>query len=181
MEIIPTNIPDVLRIRPRVFEDDRGFFMESFNEEKFQKAVTPTRFIQDNHSGSHKGVLRGLHFQSDKPQGKLVRVVAGEVFDVAVDLRQSSPTYGKWVGVVLSAKNKEQLWVPVGFAHGFLVLSDWAEFVYKVDAPYSPSGEKTLLWNDPAVGIDWPKVAGNPILAGKDREGQLLKDLKYFS
>ncbi|WP_296949186.1 dTDP-4-dehydrorhamnose 3,5-epimerase [uncultured Massilia sp.] len=164
----PTAIPDVLVLQPKVFGDARGFFLESFNKRDFQ-ALTgmDVDFVQDNHSKSVKGVLRGLHYQIQHPQGKLVRVVQGSVFDVAVDLRQSSPTYGKWVGEILSADNHRQIWVPPGFAHGFLVLSDTAEFLYKTTDYWYPEHERSLLWNDPELGIEWP-AAQAPQLAAKD-------------
>ena len=157
MKAIPTAIPDVLIIEPKVFGDERGFFFESFNQAKFDAAIgKPVTFVQDNHSRSAKGVLRGLHYQIQQPQGKLVRVVQGEVFDVAVDIRKSSPTFGLWVGSILSAENKKQLWMPAGFAHGFVVLSDTAEFLYKTTDYYAPAFERCFAWNDPAIGIQWP-------------------------
>lgn len=174
-------IPDVVLIEPKVFGDDRGFFFESFNHARFEEAIgRPVQFVQDNHSKSAQGVLRGLHYQIQHPQGKLVRVVQGEVFDVAVDLRQSSPTFGRWVGAVLSADNKRQLWVPEGFAHGFVVLSHTAEFLYKTTDYYAPAHERCLAWNDPAVGIDWP--AGLvPQLSAKDQQGQRLAAAEVFA
>jgi dTDP-4-dehydrorhamnose 3,5-epimerase len=176
-----TAIPDVMIIEPKVFGDDRGFFFESFNERRFAEltGVTP-KFVQDNHSKSAKNVLRGLHYQIKQAQGKLVRVVAGEVFDVAVDLRKSSPTFGKWVGEYLSAENKKQLWIPEGFAHGFLVLSDSAEFLYKTTDYYAPEHERSLAWNDPTIGIDWP-LAGEPLLSGKDKQGRRLEEAETFA
>jgi len=179
--VTPTAIPDVLIMEPKVFGDARGFFYESFNARDFAQATgLDVSFVQDNHSKSSKGVLRGLHYQIQHPQGKLVRVVQGEVFDVAVDLRQSSPTFGQWVGVHLSADNHRQLWVPPGFAHGFVVLSDSAEFLYKTTDYWFPEHERSLLWNDPAVGIDWPHD-GLPQLAAKDAAGRLLADADLFA
>jgi dTDP-4-dehydrorhamnose 3,5-epimerase len=180
MKITPTGIPDVLLIEPKVFGDARGFFLESFNARAFAAAtgLSPT-FVQDNHSRSSKNVLRGLHYQIKQPQGKLVRVVTGEVFDVAVDLRKNSPTFGQWAGVTLSAENKRMLWLPEGFAHGFLVLSDSADFLYKTTDYYAPEHERCVLWNDPAIGIDWP-LAGQPILAAKDKAGKLLAEAEPF-
>ncbi len=180
MNVVRTGIPDVLIIEPKVFGDDRGFFYESFNARAFSAAtgLSPT-FVQDNHSRSAKNVLRGLHYQIKQPQGKLVRVVAGEVFDVAVDLRKKSPTFGKWAGSTLSAENKRMLWVPEGFAHGFLVLSDSADFLYKTTDYYAPEHERCIIWNDPTVGIAWP-LAGQPILAAKDKNGKLLAEAETF-
>lgn len=181
MPIIVTEIPDVLIIEPKVFGDDRGFFYESFNALKFtEETGVKAEFVQDNHSKSAKGVLRGLHYQIQQPQGKLVRVVAGEVFDVAVDIRKSSPTFGLWVGVVLSADNKRQLWLPPGFAHGFLVTSDYAEFLYKTTNYYAPTYERSILWNDPAIGINWP-IAGEPILSMKDKAAFTLAEAEVFA
>lgn len=172
MQFIPTEIPDIVLIEPRLFGDARGFFMETYQAQRFAEAGLPTHFVQDNHSGSVKGTLRGIHYQIRQPQGKLVRFVAGEVFDVAVDLRRSSPTFGRWVGVVLSAENRRQLWVPPGFGHGFYVLSEWAEIVYKATDYYAPQWERSLLWNDPTVGIEWPLIdSQSPILSAKDAEG----------
>lgn len=168
MNVIKTNIPEVLIFEPKVFGDDRGFFMESFNQKIFDEAVgRKVTFVQDNHSRSAKGVLRGLHYQIKNAQGKLVRVTAGEVFDVAVDMRTSSPTFGKWAGALLSGENKRQLWVPEGFAHGFVVLSDSADFLYKTTDFYSPEYDRSLIWNDQTVGIEWPHQ-GEPQLSGKD-------------
>jgi dTDP-4-dehydrorhamnose 3,5-epimerase len=181
MKVIPTKIPDVLLIESTVFGDERGFFFESFNEKRFADVTGKTvRFVQDNHSKSARGVLRGLHYQIQQPQGKLVRVVAGEVFDVAVDLRRSSPTFGQWVGAVLSAENKRQMWIPEGFAHGFVVTSDTAEFLYKTTDYWAPEHERCIAWNDPAIGIDWP-VNGAPILSAKDQKGLLLADAEVFA
>jgi dTDP-4-dehydrorhamnose 3,5-epimerase len=179
MKVLPTAIPDVLVVEPRVFGDARGFFMESWNRRALAEAGLDADFVQDNHSRSRRGVLRGLHYQIRHPQGKLVRVVAGEVFDVAVDLRRSSPTFGRAVGVVLSEDNKRMLWVPPGFAHGFLVTSESADFLYKATDYYHPEYERTLLWNDPALGIDWP-LAGEPLLAAKDAAGARLVDAETY-
>lgn len=169
MKVTSLAIPDVLLIEPQVFGDDRGFFFESFNQERFEKAIGyKINFVQDNHSKSIKGVLRGLHYQlPPKAQGKLVRVINGEVFDVAVDLRQSSPTFGKWVGEIISSENKKQVWIPEGFAHGFLTLSDTAEFLYKTTEYYSAISERSISWNDEDIGIDWP-IKQQPILSDKD-------------
>lgn len=181
MNVIQTAIPEVLIIEPKVFGDARGFFYESFNGRAFDEAVgRHVEFVQDNHSRSSKGVLRGLHYQIQQPQGKLVRVARGAVFDVAVDVRKSSPTFGKWVGVELSEDNHRQLWVPPGFAHGFLVLSETAEFLYKTTDYYAPAHERCIAWDDPDVGIDWPlEEAGinAPILSEKDRKGFGLMDV----
>ena len=173
MKVIDTAIPDVKIIEPAVFGDERGFFMETWNQKRFEELVTgkPTAFVQDNHSKSKQGILRGLHYQTQNTQGKLVRVVAGEVFDVAVDIRKDSPTFGQWVGVTLSAENKRQLWVPEGFAHGFYVTSEYAEFVYKCTNFYHPESEVSLLWNDPALAIDWP-IDATPLLSEKDKNGR---------
>jgi dTDP-4-dehydrorhamnose 3,5-epimerase len=180
MKVIPTEIPDVLIIEPQVYGDDRGFFLESFNQKDFrEKTGVNTTFVQDNHSMSLKNVLRGLHYQIPNPQGKLVRVVSGSVFDVAVDARKGSPTFGQWVGCVLSAENKRIFWVPEGFAHGFLVLSDRAEFLYKTTNYYYPKYEKTILWNDADLGIDWP-LETPPILSPKDQAGQPFKSVEVF-
>ncbi|CCI00016.1 MAG: dTDP-4-dehydrorhamnose 3,5-epimerase [Microcystis aeruginosa K13-05] len=180
MKVIPTEIPDVLIIEPQVYGDDRGFFLESFNQKDFrEKTGVNTTFVQDNHSMSLKNVLRGLHYQIPNPQGKLVRVVNGSVFDVAVDARQSSPTFGQWVSCVLSAENKRIFWVPEGFAHGFLVLSERAEFLYKTTNYYYPQYEKTILWNDADLGIDWP-LEIPPILSPKDQAGQPFKSVEVF-
>jgi len=181
LKVVPTAIPEVLVIEPAVFGDARGFFFESWNRKAFAKALgRDVEFVQDNHSASARGVLRGLHYQVEQPQGKLVRVVAGEVFDVAVDLRRSSPTFGRWAGERLSAANRRMMWVPEGFAHGFLVLSESAEFLYKTTDYYAPEHERTLLWNDPALGIAWP-LAGAPILKPKDAAGTPLADAESFS
>jgi len=181
MKIIETSIPDVLIIEPKVFGDERGFFYESFNAAAFEAATGLQRqFVQDNHSKSQRGVLRGLHYQIQQPQGKLVRVVAGEVFDVAVDLRKSSPSFGRWVGTHLSAQNQRQLWIPEGFAHGFVVLSESAEFLYKTTDYYAPEHERSLLWNDPELGIEWP-LDEPPQLSAKDQAGKCLSDAELFA
>ncbi len=182
MEIRPTAIPDVLLIEPKVFGDERGFFLETFQTRKYAAAGITAAVVQDNLSGSHGGVLRGLHYQIRQPQGKLVSVVAGAIFDVAVDLRRSSPTFGKWVGTLLSAENRLQMWIPVGFAHGFYVVSDWAEVAYKVTDFYSPQWERTLRWDDPTVNVQWPLAGGEPpTLSAKDRQGLLLADAELFA
>ena len=181
MNVIQTNLPEVFIIEPRVFGDDRGFFYESFNAKKFAELTgVEASFVQDNHSLSAKNVLRGLHYQIRQPQGKLVRVVSGEVFDVAVDIRRSSPSFGQWAGVVLSAENKRQMWIPTGFAHGFLVLSDSAEFLYKTTDYWAPEHERCLQWDDPAVGIHWPLVDA-PVMSAKDQQGQLLANAEVFA
>lgn len=181
MNIVPTDIPEVLIIEPRVFEDDRGFFFESFNEKAFaDKTGVTSHFVQDNHSRSSQNVLRGLHYQIQQPQGKLVRVVVGTVFDVAVDLRKSSPTFGQWVSCLLSAENKRLFWVPPGFSHGFLVLSDVAEFLYKTTDYYAPQHERCVLWNDPDLAIAWP-VDAEPVLSKKDSSGQPFQTAEVFS
>ena len=179
MKVIDTTIPDVKIIEPIVFGDERGFFMETWQQNRFEELVTgkPTKFVQDNHSRSSKGVLRGLHYQKTKPQGKLVRVVKGEVFDVAVDIRENSPTFGQWEAVTLTEQNKIQFWVPPGFAHGFLVLSDTADFEYKCTDYYDPYDEGSLSWEDPYLGIKWPLVNGSlPKLSDKDAAGLSFKD-----
>ncbi|WP_332396272.1 dTDP-4-dehydrorhamnose 3,5-epimerase [Vibrio metschnikovii] len=178
MKVIDTKIPDVKIIEPGVFGDERGFFMETWQQKKFEELVTgkPTQFVQDNHSKSKKGILRGLHYQTENTQGKLVRVVAGEVFDVAVDIRKDSPTFGQWVGEYLSAENKRQLWIPEGFAHGFYVTSEEAEFVYKCTDYYNPKAEISLAWDDPELNISWP-LDKLPLLSEKDSEGISLSDL----
>lgn len=180
MKVTPTAIADVLIIEPKVFGDARGFFYESFNQQAFNDATgTHLQFVQDNHSRSSKGVLRGLHYQVKQPQGKLVRVVRGAVFDVAVDIRKESATYGEWVGLELSEDNHKQLWVPPGFAHGFLVTSESAEFLYKTTDYYAPEHERCILWNDPAIGIRWPMDSheiDSPLLSAKDKQGKLLTD-----
>lgn len=181
MKIMPTAIADVLIIEPTVFGDARGFFYESFNQQAFDKATGLNfNFVQDNHSRSAKGVLRGLHYQVRQPQGKLVRVARGAVFDVAVDIRQSSPSFGKWVGVELSEENHRQLWVPPGLAHGFLVLSETADFLYKTTDYYAPEHERCIVWDDPAIGIDWP-IETQPSLSAKDQAGLMLSQAEVFS
>lgn len=181
MKIIDTEIPDVKIIEPAVFGDERGFFMETWNQNKFENHVCKRQFVQDNHSKSAKGILRGLHYQVENTQGKLVRVVTGEVFDVAVDMRKNSDTFGKWVGVYLSADNKRQLWIPEGFAHGFYVTSKCAEFVYKCTDYYNPASEYSLMWNDPDIGIEWPIAAGEqPLLSEKDKKGSSFDKAEYF-
>ena len=179
MKVINTKIPDVKLLEPQVFGDERGFFMETFRDEWFKKNVANRTFVQENHSKSVKGVLRGLHYQTENTQGKLVRVVSGAVFDVAVDMRENSPTFGQWVGEILSAENKRQLWVPEGFAHGFYVLTDEAEFTYKCTDYYNPKAEHSLIWNDETVGIEWP-LEGEPSLSAKDLAGKILKDAMKF-
>jgi dTDP-4-dehydrorhamnose 3,5-epimerase len=181
MQVIATAIPDVIVIEPKVFGDERGFFFESFNEQRFNQAVgREVNFVQDNHSRSKQGVLRGLHYQIQQPQGKLVRVVLGEVFDVAVDLRKSSPTFGQWVGEYLSAENKKQLWVPEGFAHGFVVLSDYAEFLYKTTDYYAPAYERCIIWDDPTLSINWP-LNQQPELSAKDQKGCFFTEAEVFA
>ncbi|WP_353931210.1 dTDP-4-dehydrorhamnose 3,5-epimerase [Okeanomitos corallinicola TIOX110] len=181
MQVVKTKIPDVLIIEPKVFGDERGFFYESFNAKSFlENTEISLSFVQDNHSRSSKNVLRGLHYQIQQPQGKLVRVAVGEVFDVAVDLRKNSATFGKWVGVNLSAENKHQLWIPPGFAHGFLVLSEYAEFLYKTTDYYAPEYDRTLFWNDPDLGISWP-IDGEPIVSTKDKVGKLFSEAEVYS
>lgn len=180
MNVIPTSIPDVLIIEPRIFQDDRGFFFESYNERALsEKAGITAHFVQDNHSCSGQHVLRGLHYQIQQPQGKLVRVIAGTILDVAVDLRKQSPTLGQWVSCVLSAENKRQLWVPQGLAHGFVVMSDTAEVLYKATDYYAPQHERCILWNDPDLAIDWSLTA-NPILSAKDQGGQPFTTAELF-
>jgi dTDP-4-dehydrorhamnose 3,5-epimerase len=181
MKVIPTAIPDVLIIEPKVFGDTRGFFFESFNQRAFHQATgLEVQFVQDNHSRSAKGVLRGLHYQIQQPQGKLVRVVRGSVFDVAVDVRKSSPTFGRWVGVELTEENHRQLWVPVGFAHGFVVTSDSADFLYKTTDYYAPEHERCIAWNESAIGVQWPLDAA-PQLSAKDVRGLSLADAEVFA
>lgn len=181
MKVTPTAIPEVLVLEPQVFGDDRGFFFESFNGRRFEELTgVACTFVQDNHSKSAKGVLRGLHYQICQPQGKLVRVLSGAIYDVVVDMRRSSPFFGRWVGVALSAENRHQIWVPPGFAHGFVVTSDTAEVAYKTTDYWAPEHERSLLWNDPALAIDWP-LAGEPMLSGKDSQGKLLADAESFA
>ena len=177
------GIPDVICFTPKLFGDDRGFFYESFNQRVFEQALgqPAPHFVQDNHSRSAKGVLRGLHYQIQQPQCKLVRVTQGEVFDVAVDIRKSSPTFGNWVGEILSAQNNKQIWVPPGFAHGFLVLSETAEFLYKATDFWAPQFERCIAWNDPAIGVLWPLHGCAPALSGKDAQGKLLDQSKCFT
>lgn len=180
MKIVPTKIPEVLQIKPQVFNDERGFFFESYNQRKFcQKLGIKADFVQDNHSYSRFNVLRGLHYQIQQPQGKLIRVISGEIFDVALDIRKSSPNFGEWVGCYISASNQEQLWIPPGFAHGFLVISHTAEVVYKTTDFYSPKYERTILWNDKDLGIKWPMTSA-PILSAKDQAGQAFKSAEVF-
>lgn len=181
MNFLATSIPDVFMIEPVVFKDERGFFMETFNEKKFREAGIDCVFVQDNHSRSRQGTLRGLHYQIRQPQGKLVRVVLGEVFDVAVDIRRSSPTFGQWVSCVLSARNKLQLWIPPGFAHGFLTLTPWAEMVYKATDFYAPQHERTILWNDETLKIAWQQPPGGTLLlSGKDLQGARLDQAEVY-
>jgi dTDP-4-dehydrorhamnose 3,5-epimerase len=175
MQKIETAIPGLLLLKPRVFEDDRGWFTETYNEQAFVASGLPARFVQDNQSHSHRGVLRGLHYQLGEPQGKLVRVTKGRVFDAVVDLRPGSGTFGKWAGFELSDTDHTTLWIPENFAHGFLVLSEWADVLYKVTRPYNPATERTLRWNDPFIGIQWP-CEGDPVLSAKDAEGRLWQD-----
>ena len=181
MNVVQTAISDVLIIEPKVFGDERGFFMESFNKKVFEDHVgRSVDFVQDNHSRSSRGVLRGLHYQMKQPQGKLVRVTTGAVFDVAVDMRRSSSTLGRWVGVELSEANKRQLWIPEGFAHGFLVLSASADFLYKASNYYDPSSEKAVLWNDPDIGVDWPRAVDTPTLSAKDASAPIFSSAELF-
>jgi dTDP-4-dehydrorhamnose 3,5-epimerase len=181
INVIPTSLPEVKIIEPKVFADERGFFLESFNAQEFAQALGDVvEFVQDNHSLSAKGVLRGLHYQIEHPQAKLVRVVGGEVFDVAVDIRASSPTFGKWAGARLSAANKRQMWIPAGFAHGFVVLSETAEVLYKTTDYWFAQHERCLLWNDPQIGIEWP-IEGEPVLAAKDSAGKQLGDAETYA
>jgi dTDP-4-dehydrorhamnose 3,5-epimerase len=181
MHFIPTDIPEIIIIEPEVFGDARGFVMETYRAGRYAQAGIQATFVQDNHSGSRQGTLRGLHYQIRQTQAKLVRVVYGEVFDVAVDIRRSSPNFGKWVGVTLSAENKRQIWIPAGFAHGVYILSEWAELVYKASDLYAPEWERTLLWNDPELGIPWPLIKNQePILSKKDAEGKPLRLADLF-
>ncbi len=181
MNIIDTSIPDVKILEPKVFGDERGFFLESFRDDWFKEHVADATFVQDNHSKSSQGILRGMHYQLEQTQGKLVRVTAGEVYDVAIDMRKSSPSYGQWFGVLLSAENKRQLWVPAGFAHGFYVTSESAEFVYKCTDYYAPEHEVSVKWNDSALSIDWPIPANtSPSLSAKDEDGLLFQDAPTF-
>jgi dTDP-4-dehydrorhamnose 3,5-epimerase len=179
MKVTPTSLPEVLLIEPKVFGDERGFFFESWNEKAFAQAGIRARFVQDNHSRSGRNVVRGLHYQIRQPQGKLVRVLAGEVFDVAVDLRRSSPTFGKWTGARLSASGKAAFWIPAGFAHGFVAVSETADVLYKVTDYYAPEHERAIAWNDPAIGIEWP-LSGAPVLSAKDAAGLPLASAEVF-
>jgi dTDP-4-dehydrorhamnose 3,5-epimerase len=180
MKVIPSEIPDVLILEPKVFGDERGFFLESFNQQRFNEALgRDVTFVQDNHSLSAKGVLRGLHYQIQNAQGKLVRVVSGEIYDVAVDIRRGSPTFGKWVGEIISASNKKQIWVPTGFAHGFVTLSETAEVLYKTTDYYQPSYERSIQWNDPEINISWP-IDYQPTLSAKDAQAVLLRDAQVY-
>jgi len=180
-EFIPTTIPDVLIIKQNIHADERGFFLETYRLDQFRNAGIDVAFVQDNHSGSKQGILRGLHYQIQQTQGKLVRVVQGDVFDVAVDLRRSSATFGKWIGYHLTADSKDQLWIPPGFAHGFYVLSKWAEVTYKVTDYYAPEWERTLIWNDPSVAIEWPLIPGtSPTLSKKDSQGKSIDNVDLF-
>lgn len=180
MKISDTALPGVLLIEPRVFSDARGFFLESWNRRSFREAGLDLDFVQDNHSRSARGVLRGLHYQLENPQGKLVRVTQGAVFDVSVDIRRSSPHFGRWVGYELSAENHRMLWIPPGFAHGFLVLSETADFLYKCTSLYDPPSDRGIRWDDPAIGIAWPDVGAPPLLSAKDAEARLLADAELF-
>jgi dTDP-4-dehydrorhamnose 3,5-epimerase len=182
MNVIKTPLEGLLVLEPRVFGDDRGFFFESYNAKRFAELTGITaEFVQDNHSRSSKGVLRGLHYQIQQAQGKLVRASAGSVFDVAVDIRKSSPTFGQWYGCELSAENKRQMWIPAGFAHGFVTLSDGAEFLYKTTDYWAPEHERAILWNDPAIGIEWPALGAAPLLSGKDEVALLLADAEVLA
>ncbi len=182
MKYTKLNIPDVVLIEPEIFGDDRGFFMETFREDEFKTSITDTSFVQDNHSKSTRGILRGLHYQIKQPQGKLVRVTSGQVFDVAVDLRKTSPYFGQWAGIELSSKNKKMLWVPPGFAHGFYVLSNEAEFLYKCTDYYAPEHEKSIIWNDSDLAIDWPILPGTrPLLSSKDEKGISFAAAQVYS
>ena len=181
MEFLSTNIPDVIIVEPKVFTDERGFFMETFQKKDFQVAGIPYEFAQENHSGSKGGVLRGLHYQIQQTQGKLVRTISGEIFDVAVDIRKGSSTFRQWLGVILSSENKRMLWIPEGFAHGFYVLSNWAEVVYKATDFYAPQWERSIIWNDPVLNIDWPVKKGfPPILSEKDSAGVTFEKAEVF-
>jgi dTDP-4-dehydrorhamnose 3,5-epimerase len=181
MEFISTNLPGVVVVQPRVFGDERGFFMETYRMDRFEAAGIPTRFVQDNHSRSQQGVLRGLHYQIRHPQGKLVRAIIGEIYDVAVDIRRDSPFFGQWTGTHLSAENKREMWVPPGFAHGFYVVSDWAEVTYKTNDYYAPEWERSIAWNDPQLCIEWPLVNGQPpSLSAKDLKAARLAEAEVF-
>jgi len=179
MKVTPTKLPGLLLIEPQLFSDARGLFFETWNERDFDRAGIRAKFVQDNHSRSEKGVLRGLHYQIRQPQGKLVRVTEGEIFDVVVDIRRSSPTFGKWESARLSARSKSMLWIPAGFAHGFCIMSDFAEVIYKTTDYYAPEHERSILWNDPDVRIDWP-ISGIPVLSPKDAAGRRLRDAEVF-
>jgi dTDP-4-dehydrorhamnose 3,5-epimerase len=182
MRVLPTKIPEVILNEPDVFNDERGFSMEAYQARRFSKAGISVNFVQDNHSRSIKNTLRGLHYQIQHPQAKLVRVVYGQVFDVAVDIRRSSPSFGKWIGEMLSAENKRQIWIPEGFAHGIYILSDWADVIYKVSDYYSPESERTIIWNDPTIEIEWPLLDGlGPILSSRDAKGILLGESELFT
>lgn len=182
MRALPTSIPDVVLIEPKVFGDARGFFLESFNQRTFNQVTgTDYQFVQDNHSHSSRGVLRGLHYQIEQPQGKLVRVVQGRVWDVAVDIRKNSPTFGQWVGVELAGDNHHQLWIPPGFAHGFVVLSEYADFLYKTTDYYAPQHERCIIWNDPDLAIVWPDMDGLPALSAKDAMGKPFRQAEVFA
>ncbi len=180
MNVIETSLPGVLILEPKVFGDARGFFLESWNKQTFAKCGLEADFVQDNHSRSARGVLRGLHYQVNEPQGKLVRVVSGSVFDVAVDLRKSSPHFGRWIGYELSAENQRMMWIPPGFAHGFLVLSDSADFLYKTTTYYAPQWDRGIRWDDPQIGVAWP-LEGTPVLSAKDQVQPLLKDAEVYA
>lgn len=179
MSVTPTAVPDVIVLEPKVFGDSRGFFLESWNQRDFAAAGIRAEFVQDNHSRSGRNVLRGLHYQIRQPQGKLLRVIAGEIYDVAVDIRRNSPTFGRWIGLTLSAENRRMVWVPAGFAHGFLVVSEAAEVLYKATDYYAPEHERTIAWNDPDIGIAWP-LSGEPVLSAKDAVGQHLRDAEVY-
>jgi dTDP-4-dehydrorhamnose 3,5-epimerase len=182
MKFIPTEIPDVVLIEPQVFGDQRGFFMETFRASEFAEAGITATFVQDNHSASRRGILRGLHYQIRQPQGKLIRVILGEIYDVALDIRRISPTFGRWVGLVLSVESKNQLWIPPGFAHGFYVMSEMAEVVYKATDYYAPEWERTILWNDPQLAIPWPLQGHEqPLLSAKDANGIPFIQAEYFA
>ena len=182
MQVVATAIPDLFTLEPKVFGDDRGFFYESFNQRRFTEMTGVTDpFVQDNHSKSARNVLRGLHYQIRQPQGKLVRVIAGEVLDIAVDIRKSSPNFGNWVSVKLSADNKKMLWIPKGFAHGFVVLSDSAEFLYKTTDYWAPEHERSIVWNDPDLAIDWQLGGATPLLSAKDQAGKFLREAETFA
>ena len=181
LELINTELPGVVLLQPQIFNDPRGYFMEVYRHQAFESLGLPAQFVQENQSGSKKGILRGLHYQIQQPQGKLVRVLVGEVFDVAVDIRRSSPTFKQWVGAYLSAENKQQLWIPPGFAHGFYVLSDWAEVTYKVTTYYAPEWNRSIRWDDPELGVNWPVVAGEqPLLSSGDAKAPYLQEAEIF-